>query len=70
MSQQIAQSDDLERRVEYLETQESNFSAMLPPTEIGQVIYTTDGATWSAELPLTGPYGWLVNDDGILIVVG
>jgi hypothetical protein len=40
------------------------------PTEIGQVIYAENGTDFSVELPITGPFGWLVNDDGILITVG
>lgn len=43
----------------------------LPPaTEIGQVLFAEDGASFTPELPVTGPFGWLRNDDGILIIVG
>jgi len=44
------------------------------PTAIGQVLFSVDGLNFSNELPLTGPdnnsAGWIVNDLGILLVVG
>lgn len=44
-------------------------SSQLPGADqIGQVLYSTDGIFFRAELPVTGPEGWLVNNDGILIV--
>lgn len=43
----------------------------LPPaTQVGQVLYGADGASFTVELPVTGPHGWLVNDAGILLVNG
>jgi len=39
-------------------------------SQIGQVVMTVDGSTVAAYLPLTGPDGWLVQDDGILLTVG
>jgi len=43
----------------------------LPPaTQVGQVMISTDGATFTVRLPVTGPNSWLVNDTGILIVNG
>ena len=39
-------------------------------TQVGQVLFSVDGSTFVAELPITGPQGWLVNNDGILIVNG
>lgn len=45
-------------------------SAAVPPaTCCGQVLYSIDGLTFSAQLPLTGN-GWLQNDSGTLLVVG
>jgi hypothetical protein len=54
-------------------------SGLPPATQAGQVIFSVDGATFEASLPLTAPdvpgvpfgsAGWLVNDLGVLIVVG
>ena len=42
----------------------------IPATQIGQVLYSVDGLTFTAELPVTSDHGWLVNNDGILIVNG
>lgn len=39
------------------------------PTQIGQILYSIDGTSFTVQLPLTGPGGWLINDDGILLVV-
>lgn len=46
--------------------------ASLPqPTCCGQVLYSIDGNSFTAQLPLTSTSsGWLVNDNGILLVVG
>lgn len=41
----------------------------LTATQIGQVLYSVDGTTFTAELPLTNDNGWMVNDDGLLLVV-
>lgn len=38
--------------------------------QVGQVLYSTNGITFSSELPLTSSEGWLVNGEGILLVVG
>lgn len=39
-------------------------------TQIGQVLFSIDGATMTAELPLTDIAGWLVEEiNGILLVV-
>lgn len=38
--------------------------------QLGQVLYSIDGSTFSVQLPLTSRHGWLVNDDGEHIVVG
>jgi len=44
------------------------------PTVIGQVLYTLNGTSFTVETPLVadgdGGAGWLINDDGILLVVG
>ncbi len=39
-------------------------------TSIGQVLYSIDGATFTAQQPLTNSSGWMVSDAGILIVTG
>lgn len=40
-------------------------------TEVGQVFISINGSTMSAQLPLTaGENGWLLNDDGVMLVVG
>jgi hypothetical protein len=39
------------------------------PDTVGQVLYCGDGSTFTVETPLTNEYGWMVNDDGILLVV-
>lgn len=40
------------------------------PDQVGQIIYSVDGATFTVEQPLTSDAGWLVNDEGHLLVVG
>lgn len=47
----------------------------LPPaTGVGEVLFSADGVTFTAQTPLTAPdngsAGWLVNDFGVLLVVG
>lgn len=45
--------------------------AMPPSTQAGQVLSSVDGLVFTANLPLTTTdSGWLVNEDGILLVVG
>lgn len=39
------------------------------PTSMGQVLYSLDGINYSWEQPVTSDDGWLVNVDGILIVI-
>lgn len=43
--------------------------AIPPATAIGEVLYSTDGATFTVHTPVTSPSGWLVNNDGTLLVV-
>ena len=62
----IAEANIVDRR-EYLERGESDLPT---PTEVGQVLFARDAGQFTVEMPLTGPYGWLVNNDGILLVVG
>ncbi len=38
--------------------------------QVGTVLYCVNGTNLEPELPVTGPAGWLVNNDGILIVNG
>jgi hypothetical protein len=41
------------------------------PTAVGQTVYSHDGVSFRAELPLTElDEGWLMNNDGTLLVVG
>lgn len=42
----------------------------LAATSIGQVLLSVDGIEFTAQQPLTSPGGWLVNDPGIMLVVG
>ena len=43
----------------------------LPPaTQVGEVLYSVNGTSFTARLPVTSDEGWLVNNDGILIVNG
>lgn len=37
---------------------------------VGQTLYALDGVTLTPQLPLTSLGGWLLNDPGILLVVG
>lgn len=50
----------------------SGGSGITSATAVGQVLYSTDGSTFTAEQPVTSDessnYGWLVNNDGILLV--
>jgi len=41
-----------------------------PASAIGQVLFSTDGSTFTAEQPVTAPDGWLLNNTGILLVSG
>lgn len=45
-------------------------SGMPPATSIGQVLCSTNGTTFAPQQPLTCTDGWLVNDEGHLLVVG
>lgn len=38
------------------------------PTGIGQVLFATEANQFHVVMPVTSPEGWLVNEDGILIV--
>ena len=58
---------DIEDRRNFLD---EGGSDMPIPTQEGQVLFAVSAAEFTVELPLTGEYGWLVNDDGILMVVG
>jgi hypothetical protein len=35
---------------------------------VGQVLYSVDGATFEARTPITTRQGWLVNNQGLLLV--
>ena len=39
-------------------------------TEEGQVLISTGASTFIVAAPLTSDNGWLVNDNGIMLVVG
>lgn len=44
---------------------------VLPPaTDLGQVLFSVDGKTFEPRLPVTTDEGWLVNDEGHLLVAG
>lgn len=43
----------------------------LPPaTQVGQVLYSPDGITFTVQQPLVSCNGWMVNDSCVLLVVG
>ncbi len=43
----------------------------LPPTsEVGQVLYSENGTSLTVQTALTSCDGWLVNDQGLLLVKG
>lgn len=42
----------------------------LSATAVGQILISLDGSTFEPHLPLTSEDGWLVNEDGELLVVG
>ena len=42
----------------------------IPATQVGQVLFSVDGSTFTAETPVTADGGWLVNAHGIQIVNG
>jgi len=45
-------------------------AAALPAaSQVGQVLHSADGLTFAAETPLTSCEGWLVNDEGALLVI-
>ncbi len=64
--QVLITEDDITNRREFLEYGESDLPT---PTQEGQVLFALTAAEFTVQLPLTGEYGWLVNDDGILMVV-
>jgi len=39
------------------------------PTQVGEVLYSVNGENFSVAIPLTSDQGWLVNDQGILLVL-
>jgi hypothetical protein len=46
-------------------------SGMPTPTQVGQVLICAFGATFTSQLPLTSTEtGWLIDNDGVLMVVG
>ncbi len=40
------------------------------PSAVGQVLFSVDGLAFTVEDPLTSTEGWIVNDDGVLLVQG
>jgi len=42
----------------------------VPATSVGQVLYSINGSTFTAQQPLTSSNGWMVNSNGILLVTG
>lgn len=63
----VTTSSHVEDTREFLEPRGNN--TLDGATEVGQVMYSVDGIVFSVQLPLTNGYGWMVNDDGILLVV-
>lgn len=48
-----------------------NPRAGLPvPGEAGEILFAASDSSFTAETPLTSDAGWLVNNDGILLIVG
>lgn len=47
-------------------------TSVIPATQVGQVLYSTDGSTFTAQKPLISDDDgtWIANEDGILIIVG
>ena len=45
-----------------------NRDSHLGVAQLGQVMYAAEGPDMAPETPVTSEAGWLVNDDGILIV--
>lgn len=65
----VVVSDDCE--LEELQPGDSISGGALPAaTQVGQVLFSIDGSSFTVELPVTNPFGWIVNDEGILIVNG
>jgi len=60
--------EGLARRVRHLETVEAD-ALSNSGGQIGEVLFCVDGERFTAELPLTGIAGWLVNADGTLLIV-
>lgn len=61
----IIEANIVDRR-EFLERGESDLPT---PTEVGQVLFAVTPGQFTVEMPLTGDDGWMVDDDGILIVI-
>lgn len=62
-------------KVTFLETTDDLvflfFGGGLPAADsVGQVLFSVDGLTFSRQQPMTSTDGWLVNDEGHLLVVG
>lgn len=61
----IIEANIIDRR-EFLERAESDLPT---PTQVGQVLFSVDGVQFTVEMPLTNDHGWMVNSDGILLVI-
>jgi hypothetical protein len=46
-----------------------NLRALPVPVQVGEVLYAAVVGVFSVELPITSIGGWLVNNDGILLIV-
>lgn len=44
--------------------------ASIPATKEGQVLYSEDGSTFVPRTPITGNFGWMINEQGQLLVRG
>ena len=45
-------------------------SSISQPSQVGQILFSVDGLSFTPETPVTSQQGWLVNEEGILIVNG
>jgi hypothetical protein len=57
--------------IDLIQADLTDVEANLSATQVGQVLFSVDGSTFTKEMPLTSDYGgWISNDDGIMVVMG
>jgi hypothetical protein len=59
---------NVQQAIEDLDTAISDGYVNVAAECVGQVFFSVDGSTFQPALPITSSQGWLVNDQGILIV--